>query len=88
MTVDQIVNAYKDEIQNWDFFSDRQKAYVDENRHIVVCLRNYNLYITKNPIKTELEAIKALFEIDWIAEYDDEEDDGIWIYNSKYWEKY
>lgn len=86
MTVDQIVAAYADELKNWDFFSDGQRAYVDENNHIVVCLRNYNWYITKNPIKTELEAIRALFEIDWIAEY--EEDGDFWIHHSQYWVKY
>ena len=54
MTIDQIVDAYADELENWDFFSDGQRAYVDENGHIVVCLRNYNWYITKNSIKTDL----------------------------------
>ena len=71
ITVDQIVGAYADELDEWNFFSDSQKAYVDEG-YIVVCLRNYNWYITKYPILSINEAIKALFEIDWIAEYDDE----------------
>lgn len=88
MNVDQIVDAYADEIKNWDFYSDGQRAYIDDNSHIVVCLRNYNWYITKNPIKTELEAIKALFEIDWIAEYDEEDDGEFWISHSDYWVKY
>lgn len=71
MTIDEIVNLYAEELSNWEFFSDSQKAYVDENKHIVVCLRNYNWYVTKNPITNIKDAIKALFEIDWIAEYDD-----------------
>lgn len=89
MTIDQIVDAYADELKNWDFFSDGQRAYVDENGHIVVCLRNYNWYITKEIIKTELDAIKALFEIDWIAEYDENEESGeFWIHHSDWWIKY
>ena len=47
MTIDQVVDLYEEELENWDFFSDRQRAYVTENDHIVVCLRNYNWYITK-----------------------------------------
>jgi len=68
-------------------FSDRQHAYVDELDHIVVCLRNYNWYITKNPIISIKDAIRALFEIDWIAEYDDE---GTFKYidYSKYWKEF
>ena len=69
------------------FFSDRQRAYVDENCHIVVCLRNYNWYITKHEIKDIKEALKALFEIDWIAEYDDCEESNFIDY-SKFWIKY
>lgn len=93
MTIYQVVNEYAEELSNWDFFSDRQTAYVDENRHIVVCLRNYNWYITKNPIMTNEDAIKALFEIDWIAEYDDcaECDDYEkyhFIDNSKFWKNF
>ena len=91
MTVDQIVEAFADELSNWDFFSDGQRAYV-ENNHIVVCLRDYNWYITKEPITNCMDAIRALFEIDWIAEYDEEEKfdgrDASWINSSKYWQKY
>lgn len=74
MTVQQIVDLYQEELKNWDFFSDSQRAYVDENSKIVVCLRDYNWYITKHPITNEKEAIKALFEIDWIAEYSEDEE--------------
>ena len=73
LTINQIVDMYQEELDRWDFFSDPQRAYVDETKHIVVCLRNYNWYITKYPIRNAEEAIKAIFEIDWIAEYDDSE---------------
>ena len=84
MTIDQVVDAYAEELQNWNFFSDSQRAYVDEDRRIVVCLRDYQWYITKAPITNELDAIKALFEIDWVAEYADEG----FINWSKYWNKW
>lgn len=86
MTITQVVDAYAEELENWDFFSDSQRAYVDKNNHIVVCLRNYSWYITKNPIIFIDEAIKALFEIDWIAEFEDE---GTFKYigSSKYWKE-
>lgn len=84
MTVDQVVDAYATELDDWNLFSDSQKAYVNEKRHIVVCLRNYNWYITKYPVLSINEAIKALFEIDWIAEYDDEGENHFINY-SKYW---
>ncbi len=88
MTIDQITDAYADELEKWDFFSDGQRCYVDENSHIVVCLRNYNWYITKEPITDIMTCIKALFEIDWIAEYEDGEEDTIFIDTSKYWNKF
>ena len=87
MTIDQIVDAYEEELDNWNFFSDSQRAYVDENSRIVVCLRNYNWYITKEPVISINEAIRALFEIDWIAEYDDC-GEGNFIDSSKFWKKY
>ena len=87
MTIDQVVDLYAEELENWDFFSDRQRAYVDENSHIVVCLRNYNWYITKHKINDIKEALRALFEIDWIAEYEDCEE-STYIDYSKYWIKY
>ena len=89
MTIKQITDAYADELENWDFFSDGQRCYIDENNHIVVCLRNYNWYITKEPITDNMTCIKALFEIDWIAEYDeDEEGNNHFINYSKYWNKF
>ena len=84
MTVEDVVKAYADELENWEFFSDHQVCRL-ENGHIIVCLRNYNWYITKEPIKDCLTAIKALFEIDWIAEYDDDGEDFKHIDYSKYW---
>ena len=87
MTIDQVVDAYEEELDNWNFFSDRQRAYVDEDSHIVVCLRNYNWYITKNRIIFIKDAIRALFEIDWIAEYDDCEEYHF-INNSRFWRKF
>lgn len=87
MTIDQVVDLYAEELEDWDFFSDAQRAYVDEDSHIVVCLRNYNWYITKSPIMSIEDAIRALFEIDWIAEYDDC-GEGNYIDASKYWIKY
>lgn len=83
----KIVKAYRDELDNWQFFSDSQKAYVAGDKRIIVCLRNYDWYITKKPIKKWTDCIKALFEIDWIAEYDDEGDSNFINY-SNYWEKY
>lgn len=88
MTVEQIVDAYAKELEEWDFFSDGQRAYLDKNGCIVVCLRNYNWYKTKYQIKSPIDCIKALFEIDWIAEYEDCEEENIWIESSKYWDKY
>lgn len=85
MTVEEIVEAYADEISEWNFFSDHQVARMEDD-HILVCLRNYKWYITKEPITDPLIAIKALFEIDWIAEYDDEEGE-FYINYSKYWRK-
>lgn len=86
MTIGQVVDEYAEELDNWNFFSDSQRAYVDENNHIVVCLRNYNWYITKNPIIFIKDAIRALFEIDWIAEYDDC-GEGNFIGGSKFWKE-
>lgn len=83
MTIDQVVDAYAEELENWNFFSDSQRAYVDEDSRIVVCLRDYQWYITKVPITNELDAIKALFEIDWVAEYAEDGFDS-WM---KYWDK-
>lgn len=88
MTIDQIVDAYAEELEKWDIFSDGQRAYVDENSRIVVCLRNYSWYITKHPITDPIMAIRAIFEIDWIAEYDDLEENKIYIDTSEYWQKY
>ncbi len=87
MTVKEIVEAYADELGRWDFFSDGQRAYINSSKHIIVCLRNYNWYATKYPIRTTMDAIKALFEIDWIAEYEDEGNSDF-ISSSKYWIKY
>ena len=87
MTIDQVVDEYAEELENWNFFSDSQRAYVDENSHIVVCLRNYNWYITKNPVIFIKDAIRALFEIDWIAEYDDDGEYHFIDY-SKFWRKF
>ena len=86
----KIVNAYSDELDNWQFFSDSQKAYITGDKKIVVCLRDYNWYITKKPVKKWTDCIKALFEIDWIAEYDQDEDyyPNNFITYSDYWEKY
>ena len=86
MTIKDIVKAYSDELSRWDFFSDSQRAYVNDEGYIVVCLRNYNWYITKEPIKSNLTAVKALFEIDWIAEYDDCEESSN-INFSIYWKE-
>lgn len=83
MTIDQIVDAYAEELTNWNFFSDSQRAYVTEDRHIVVCLRDYQWYATKEPITNELDCIKALFEIDWAASF---AEDGADTY-MKYWDK-
>ena len=30
MTIDQVVDEYAEELGNWNFFSDSQRAYVDE----------------------------------------------------------
>lgn len=87
-TLDQIVDLYAEELENWNFFSDSQRAYVDENKHIVVCLRDYSWYITKEPIVDFKTCLKAIFEIDWIAEYDNEDDVYGFINTSKYWDKY
>ena len=87
MTIDEVLNEYVEELNNWNFYSDTQRAYVDENNHIVVCLRNYNWYITKDPVMTIKDAIRLLFEIDWIAEYDDCEEDHFINY-SKFWRKF
>ena len=86
MTVNDVIKAYADELENWEFFSDHQVCRM-ENDYIIVCLLNYNWYITKEPVKDCLTAVKALYEIDWIAEYDDGEEFKHIDY-SKYWEKY
>ena len=86
MTVEDIVELYSNELDNWQFFSDSQKARITEDGHIIVCLRNYNWYVTKEPIKDAITALKAIFEIDWIAEYDDCEEDNCIAY-SDYWKK-
>lgn len=87
ITVEAIVGAYANEISNWDFYSDPQRAGMDQGR-IVVCLRDYNWYITKEAITDPLVAVKALFEITWLSEFDGDREDGImpWIAFSDYWE--
>lgn len=91
MKVEDVVKAYADELENWDFFSDSQRAYVEDG-YIVVCLRNYNWFKTRNKITNSMEAMKALFEIDWIAEYVEDEnyEEECWkrkLYteSSKFW---
>ena len=86
LTVNKILGAYRDELDNWNYFSDGQRCYLEDN-HIVCCLRNYNWYITKEPVVDSLTAIKALFEIDWIASVDDSGEDHTIDY-SKYWKEY
>ena len=85
MYVKDIVKAYNSELDNWQFFSDSQKAYYADG-YIFVCLRNYNWYKTREKIKDPLVACRALFEIDWIAEYDDEGEHKFINY-SEYWSK-
>ena len=85
-TIDQVVDIYAEELENWNFFSDSQRAYCNEDGKIVVCLRDYQWYITKEKINDIKTAIKALFEIDWIAEYDNDEFD--YINYSEYWNNY
>lgn len=90
MTVNEIVEMYQEEISDWNFFSDSQQAFMRDG-HIVVCLRNYRWYITKEVITDEKTALKALFEIDWIAEYDsinDGDEQISFINASKYWKEY
>lgn len=86
MKIEDVVELYDNELDNWNFFSDSQKAGITEDGHIRVCLRNYNWYETKEPIKDVKTALKAIFEIDWIAEYDDDGDH--FIDYSEYWKKY
>ena len=89
MTVEDIVELYNNELDNWQCYSDSQKAGITEDGYIRVCLRNYKWYETKEPIKDAKTALKAIFEIDWIAEYDSEEyDSGHFINYSDYWKKY
>ena len=87
ITVEDIVEAYNREISNWDFYSDPQWASIDQGR-IVVCLRGYNWYKTKEVITDPFAAVKALFEITWLSEFDGDKEDGImpWIAFSDYWE--
>ena len=90
ITVKDIISCFQSEISHWDFFSDSQRCYLDKNKHIVVCLRSYQWYITKEPIEDIMSAIQALFEIDWIAEYDGLYEDGggaahRFIDYSRYW---
>lgn len=85
MKLPDIIEAYSNELQNWDFFSDSQRIYM-ENEHIVVCLRNYQWYITKEKVEDCMTAIKALFEIDWIASMEDGEE--TFIDTSTYWKEY
>ena len=89
MTVDDIVELYNNELNNWQFYSDSQLAGVTTDGHIRVCLRNYNWYETKEPIKDPKTALKAIFEIDWIAEFDDDEHEHEHFVNySEYWKEY
>ena len=84
MTIKDIVKAYDDELCDWNFFSDSQHVYLNHEGYIIACLRNYNWYITKEKITDCSTCIKALFEIDWIAEYDEE---PTYIFFSKYWKE-
>lgn len=90
MDINFITDAYAHELENWDFFSDSQRCYINMQNHIVVCLRNYQWYITKEPVQIDdiITCVKALFEIDWIAEYSDGYDSEFYIEHSKYWKKY
>lgn len=86
INIEDVVQAFDDELNNWDFFSDPQRIHIREDGRIWACLRNYNWYVTKEPIKNPMDAIRALFEIMWISEYEAEER-GHWIDGSKFWEK-
>lgn len=82
MNIKDIIEAYQDEISKWDFYSDSQKVYSDDN-YIIVCLRDYDWYITKEKITDPLIAVKALFEITWLSEFNSEQ--TLFIDYSKYW---
>ena len=84
LEVQDIVDSYQNEISNWDFYSDSQRAFIKDG-YIIVCLRDYNWYKTKERITDALTAIKAIFEIDWIAEMGEGFD---YLQFSKYWKKY
>ena len=58
ISVNNIVDWYQDEISNWNFYSDTQRAGM-ENGHIIVCLRSYDWYITKDKIEDVEIAIKG-----------------------------
>ena len=53
MTVNNIVDWYQDEISRWNFYSDSQRIGIDDG-HIIVCLRSYEWYITKDKIEEAL----------------------------------
>ena len=87
MTIEDIINAYYEELEEHDYFSDPQKIYYQDG-YITVCLRDYNWYKTKERITEPLIALKAIFEIDFICEYDsDSEYESNDIKYSKYWVK-
>jgi len=87
MMVEELIDAYQEEITRWDFYSDSQRAFLDSDNKIVVCLRNYDWYITKEPITDLMTAAKALIEITWISEFDDDDSYYPFINSSKYWRR-
>lgn len=86
MTINDIIEAYQEILDEWQIFSDSQHIGITEDGRVRVCLRNYNWYVTNEPIKDPLSLIKAIFEIDWICEYD-EEDTRTNVFYSKYWKR-
>lgn len=86
MTIKDILDAYMYEVKEHDFFSDPQKGYINEDGTVTLCLRDYNWYTTKEPMTDSLVFLRAIFEIDFICEYD-EDDEFEYIKYSRYWNK-
>lgn len=57
MKINDVIDAYQEILDGYQYFSDSQHIGIKEDGRIVVCLRNYKWYISKHP----LTLIKAIF---------------------------
>lgn len=92
MTVQDVVDMYQENLAEYNFWADEQKAWIYKG-HICALLRDYHHYMTKEKIEDAETAIRAILELERLDEqvtYRDEDELEDEIYRerlkfSHYW---